>query len=455
MPPETSINQNAFVPGEILVLTRESNLSDEELISSIKSSSQIFISSVEKLHNFNLEKSAAPHGKRFLTLKFDEKTDPQIVADSIKNNPSVLFAEPNFIGVLAMIPGDPIFPFQWGLRNDGSRPSSTYDADIDAPETWDIELGASSIIIAFLDTGIDLNHEDLATKILPGWDPLFNDFIPEDVDGHGTWVTGVAAAITNNGLGVAGTCPNCMILPIKVGQPNTNLNATYKALEFAVGNPQGIEGIPPNPYFADVINMSIAFTSHSALLQQGILDAYNAGAVLVAAAGNNNYSFYTYPAAYNEVIAVAATDENDAKAGFSNYGTWVDIAAPGVFISTTDLNNGYTGPSGTSLSAPMVAGVIGLILSRPNAVLTASQIRQALIDTSDPVTGFPAIGGGRVNAYNALTTNIAPVINSVGNKTTQEMRWLTIDLSATDGNGDALTFSTDAASVLPSQFSFN
>ncbi len=461
LPPQIQINENPFVPGELLVLTRESNLSDEELISSIKASSPVSIDSVEKLHNNNLEKSISPHGKRFLTLKFDEKTDPQLVADSVKNNPFVFIAEPNFIGVLAMMPEDPYFTTQWGLHNTGQAEGWTPDADIDAPEALDIETGNSSTVIAIIDTGVESTHEDLVGKLLPGWDALYNDFTPEDDYGHGTGVAGIAGAATNNGLGIAGTCPNCMILPIKAGWRGTtgqgamSLSAVYSALEFAVNNPTGMVGIPENPNFSDVILVSAAFTSNYSLLLQGVTDAYNAGAVLIAAAGNYNNSTYVYPAAHNEVIAVAATDWTDTKTSFSNYGTWVDVAAPGDGISMPYLNNSYVGGSGTSFSTPIVAGVIGLMLSRPNAVLAASQIRQALIDTSDPVTGFPAIEGGRINAYNALTTNIAPVMASIGNKSTQEAQWLTIDLSATDGNGDTLTYSTDAVSVLPSQFSFD
>jgi len=451
--------ESDFVRGEVLILTRETNLSDEELISNIKFSSPVPIQSVEKLHNSDFQKRSEPYGKRFLTLKFDKEINPLLVADAVRKSNFVLIAEPNFLGFAAMMPNDPTFPVQWGLHNIGQW-GGTPDADIDAPEAWDIESGTSSVVVALIDTGVDLDHEDLVAKILPSWDAVHDDFIPEDDHGHGTWVTGVAGASTNNSRGVAGTCPDCMLLPVKGGvnyngQPAFSVSAVYKALEFAVNNPGGVAGVPPNPYVADVISMSFVFTSDSSLLHQGITDAYNAGAILVAGAGNNNNSSFKYPAAYDEVIAVAATDRNDNKASFSNYGNWVDVAAPGVEIYTTGLNDSYTGPSGTSLSTPFVAGVAALMLSRPNAVLTASQIREALIDTSDPVTGFPVIVGGRINAEQALSVNITPFMYPLEDKLITERQLLVIDVNAGDGNGDPLTYSTDASGVLPSSFSFN
>lgn len=412
-PGKSQIGDN-FVPGEIVVLTKESDLGDDELIAALLSSSPAPIRSIEKLHKYDLERSATPHGKRLFTLKFNEKINPHFVADSIKLNSLVLIAEPNYIGVGEMIPNDELFvPAQWGLDNTGQF-GGTPDADIDAPEAWDMEIGSSSIIIAIIDTGADLDHEDLVAKILPSWDAVQNDFVPEDDHGHGTLSAGVAAASTNNGHGVAGTCPECMLLPVRAGFNNNGTAYFYavdvfEALEFAVNNPGNIEGIPENPNVADVISMSFGSASPNAYFQRGVDDAYAAGAVLTAAAGNENTSNPRYPAAYDKVIAVAATDGNDARASFSNYGSWVDVAAPGVNIFTTYWNNDYSGPSGTSLSVPFVAGTIGLMLGKKNTHLNQELIRQILITSSDPVTGFPAIMGGRINAENALIkTPVSP-----------------------------------------------
>lgn len=456
---EVISNDSKSVPGEVLVLTKASNLSNDELISSITDSSQVLINSVEKLHKNNIQKSDTIYGKRLLTLKFDEKIDPQIVADSVKNNSNVLIAEPNFLYYLTFSPNDTGFFGQWGLKNTGQF-NGTSGADIDAVRAWDISTGTPSTVIAVIDTGIDSDHPDLVNKILPGWDVIPNDFIPEDDFGHGTQMAGVVGAETNNALGMAGTCPNCRILPIKANIAGSNVMdaySVYLALEFAVNNPTSIQGIPANPYFADVISMSFGSFTPSSFIRQGIVDAYNAGAILVAGAGNNNNSSYFYPAAYNEVIAVGGTDVNDAKSSDSNYGSWVDVAAPGVSIYTTNFSTStlYVWGSGTSFSSPFVAGTIGLMLSKSTTPIPAAEARQILIDTSEPVTGFPSITGGRINAYQALLANILPVMDPISSTSVEEGRLLTIDVNAQDGNGDSLTYSTNASSVLPSAFTFN
>jgi len=436
-----------YVPGQVVVLIKENRLGDTQIENMLRQASPVSINSIDKLHKYDLKSSPRNHGKRMFTLNFNENINPKYVSDIISKNSLVLIAEPEYIGYLTSIPNDPLFSDQWGLHNTGQN-GGTPDADIDAPEAWDLETGSEDIIISIIDTGADLDHEDLVDKLLPGWDAKDLDNDPEDTYGHGTRVTGIAAASTNNNLGIAGTCNNCMILPVRAGASGVTQGNLFLGLEYSVGNPAEIEGIPENPNIAKVISMSLAFDTLGSYLLQGIQDAHTEGAILIAGAGNDNSNQEKYPAAMQEVIAVAATDENDVKTTFSSYGTWVDIAAPGIRITTTDLNNdyiySYQGLSGTSLSTPFVSGLVGLMLSK-NPDLTQEQVRQILIDTSDPVTGFPEIIGGRINAYQALLAtpepNYAPDLFPIDDIIVDETEPVIIIAEAIDPNNDEIIFS--------------
>jgi thermitase len=349
------------------------------------------------------------------------------------------------------MPNDSLFSEQW------------YLPQIEAPHAWDISKGETNVVVAVLDTGVDLDHEDLHARLLSSWDAVDSDSIPEDVQGHGTSTTGVACASTDNGLGVAGVDHQSRVLHVRCGDENNEFSSSdvFQALEYCIGNPRDIAGIPNNTNLADVISMSFAFGSSSSFLLWGTEDAYHVGAVLVASAGNDDGGVERWPAAYDHVIAVAATDPDDERVtpeeyGWgSNYGDWVDVAAPGVNIKTTFLNNGYTSFAGTSASCPMAAGVVGLMLSR-NRDLSFEALRQVLIDTSDPVTGFPAIVGGRINAYQALLAiNRDPELTPLPDYVLPEDSLLVIDLDASDADGDSIEYGTNAAEVLPSVYVFD
>jgi thermitase len=286
-------------------------------------------------------------------------------------------------------------------------------------------MGNESVVIAIIDSGLDLDHPEFAGKVLPGYDFVncegegggctgqyqcdpaedcnVEDDNLEDFAGHGTLVTGVAGAATNNWLGIAGTCPNCKILPVRAcykgtsGEVYCRLSDINEAIRYAVDN-HVMPGIPNNNNVADIISMSFA-GEYSGSVENSLLIAYGTGANLVAAAGNYNNNIERYPAAHEFVIGVGATNQNDVRAGFSNYGSWVDVAAPGVDIMTTSIG-GYASAEGTSLSAPFVSGLVGLMLSA-NPSLTQEEIQQKLVTTADSTTGFePPIG--RINAYKAL-----------------------------------------------------
>jgi len=296
----------------------------------------------------------------------------------------VEFAEPDYIATAFYLPNDPGYANQWALPK------------IQAPQAWDLSRGSSTLRIAILDTGIDQDHEDLHTKIVANRNFTTSRTV-DDRYGHGTHVAGSAAAVTDNGRGVAGVGFTTSLMNVKVLGDNGSGQYSWIA--------NGIIWAADNG--AHVINMSLGGTSASSTLESAVKYAWDKGVVLVAAAGNENTSAPTYPAYYAECIAVAATDENDAKASFSNYGAWVDIAAPGVSIYSTLPNHpnrigvrNYGSLSGTSMAAPHVAGVAALVKAR-YPTWTNAQIRDRLLASVDPTTGFsPALG--RINAYKAV-----------------------------------------------------
>jgi len=378
------------------------------------------VKSVEKL----LEHDEVSSLSNVYLLKFHNKNDIFSIATKYAENPNIEYAEPNYLYHLCsstrrswqsvqeistspssnFIPDDPLFNQQWFLNQFS-------DCDIDAPEAWDIETGDPDIVIAVVDTGVDYNHEDLADNIwtnpgeipnnwkdddnngyiddIHGWDFHDKDNSPMDYHGHGTHCSGIISAVTNNGIGVAGIASNCKIMPVRVGN---NLVWVWNVLA-------GIEYAAYNG--ADIISMSLG---NYALLdsEKDALDyAYNQGSVLVAAAGNDDNSLEHYPAAYDNVIAVAATDQNDNRAYFSNHGLWVDVGAPGYEILSTIPGNIYEKYSGTSMACPVVSGIVGLLLSnKPD--LTQKEIKTIISNAVDIVNSLKYIGLGRINAYKAL-----------------------------------------------------
>jgi len=254
-------------------------------------------------------------------------------------------------------------------------------------------------------------------------------------------MAGIIAAQTNNGIGVAGTCPNCKIVPIKAANSLGQLSSydVYQALQYAM-NLHTLEGIPENLHPAQIISMSFTFAYSDEFLSLAVQEAHNAGAILVAAAGNDGTDQMKYPAAYPEVIAVAMTNQNDARVSTSNYGSWVDIAAPGIAIWSTNYYNGYLSSTGTSASAAMVSGLVGLMLSR-NPSLDDIEVLQILQDTAAPVTGFPAIGGGRIDAFHSLIqSHDSPILLHLDNIIVSEASTVSIIAQGIDPTNDQLTF---------------
>ncbi len=271
---------------------------------------------------------------------------------------------------------------------------------ISAPAAWDITTGSASVTVAVVDTGVYAAHPDLRQNMLAGANFVDGTNDASDDEGHGTHTAGIIAAIGNNRRGVAGVCWQCKILPVKALDDRGAGSAVDVSAGIRYAADRG----------AKVINLSLGGENDSRLLHDSIIYATSRGALVIVAAGNEALSGnpVEYPAAYNEVIAVGATDYNDAHASFSNYGDYLDIAAPGVDIGSTIWFNGesepYASASGTSEAAPFVGGVAALVWS-VNPSLSNQQVRQILLSTADDL-GAPGrdayFGAGRVNAYRAV-----------------------------------------------------
>ncbi len=483
----SSMDETPYIEGQLLVKFKSG-------VSSAESSSAIQSTGASVARSFNI----VPE------LKLIKLPDGMSVSDAViqyMSDPNVEYAEPNYIMQLFAIPNDTYFHQQWALDNQGAHFGGSVDADIDAPEAWDIFTGTADTVMAIIDSGINYNHEDLVGSIwqnedeglgdansdgCPGvcgidddgdtlidensaglqpWEPgyindLVNDddengyiddligwdFVGSDITapvedpdpmdelGHGTHVAGIVAGRGNNNTGIAGVNWRASLMALKVGDSTGGIatSAAVDAIDYAVANN------------ASVINASFGGSTFSSSMFDAISTANDTGVLFVAAAGNgggvfcndgvanNNDLSSCYPASYNlsNIISVAATDQNDWRVSFSNYGPkTVHLAAPGVYnFSTVLLDTDYgvlDFMSGTSMAAPHVTGVAGL-LKGFYPTFTNSQIRSIILDTVEVKTDL--IGwvqkNGRLNAYTAIAYLLAP-----------------IDLSATGSTSTSITLS--------------
>lgn len=274
---------------------------------------------------------------------------------------------------------------------------STYQWNLPAIATeqgWNLSKGNEDVIVAVVDTGVQINHPDLQGKLLTGYNAISNSSTPEDDVGHGTHVAGIIGALVNNGEGVAGISWYNKILPVKA-LDNSGAGTTYSVAE-------GIIWAADNG--AKVINLSLGNYADSQFLHDAIKYAYDRDIVLVSAAGNDNTERPGYPAAYPEVIAVAATNANHEKASFSNYGDYIDVAAPGESIASTYPDSQYAALSGTSMASPHVAALAGLVRSL-NPDLSNKEVMELLTENAADL-GTPGydnyFGWGQVDIYKTL-----------------------------------------------------
>ncbi len=346
--------------------------------------------------------------------------NPATVAASLNKLPDVLYAEPNYILRAQAIPNDARFGELYGMHNTGQSGGAA-DADIDAPEGWDLAglgafPGAGGVKVGIVDTGIDRNHEDLAGKTVdcaattPGLIIIGGDPNPVESRGctddndHGTHVAGTIAGKANNVVGVAGVAFNatfgiCKALHGAAGSGSTAAVANCITYLHNKGN--------------KVISMSLGGGA-STTLQSAVTNAYKNGAangsVLVAAAGNDGNSTVNYPAGYAEVVSVAATDNRDARASFSNANADVEVSAPGVNTLSAKRGGGYVAFSGTSMATPHASGVAA-VLWQLNPGQTAAGIRSLLTSRVDDLGAAgrdTSFGFGRVNLCKAAGGGPAP-----------------------------------------------
>ena len=339
----------------------------------------------------------------------------------LNRDPNIEYAEPNsIVSITETVPNDPLFDELYGLNNTGQT-GGTADADIDSPEAWNLQTGSSDTVIGVIDTGVDYTHPDLDDNMWTnpgeirdngidddgngfvddffGYDFANDDGDPFDDNSHGTHVAGTIAAEGNNGTGVSGSSWDGQIMGLKflsAGGSGFTFNA-IQAVEYAT-----MMG-------ADLTNNSWGGGGFSQGLEDAIAAAGEANQLFVASAGNDSQNTDIspqYPAAYDldNIISVAATDDNDNLAGFSNFGSeTVDLGAPGVDTLSTIPGDDYGFKSGTSMASPHVAGVVSLLLAEDPS-LTPEEAKEIILAGVDPVADLEGntASGGRLNAFNSL-----------------------------------------------------
>jgi len=427
-----------YVPGEIIVKFKPEVTKNA-------------VSALARSRGASVERKLRLRNRNVHLLKVPSHINEINFIRQLEKNPNVIYAERNaYVDFMnQLVPDDPNYGQQWALNNigqfypihGGNDANGTNGADIDAPEGWsDVNdvfgrIGDLNIVIAIVDSGVDMNHPDLANIIwvntgeipdngidddnnvfvddVHGWDFDANDNNPQDEFGHGTHCAGIAAADTNNNTCVAGVAWGCAIMPVRVAM---TIDSIVEGIEYAADNG------------ASVISLSLG-SPPSQTLGDAVSSAYDANCVVVAAAGNFGDAMPVYPASFPEVISVSATDSNDELASFSSFGKNIDVAAPGVDILSLratgtdayiEFREDYTPgdafypyddenatmyiASGTSCACPHVAGLVALCrFVDPN--LMPDEIKWLICNSSDDLgaNGWDKYYGyGRINAYKAV-----------------------------------------------------
>ncbi|MBN1637822.1 MAG: S8 family serine peptidase [Ignavibacteriales bacterium] len=368
---------------------------------------------------------------------FVEDSYAETFLESVRNDPMIEYIQRPVIYKLDILPNDSLLDNQWGLFR------------VNAPQAWDITKGDSNIIIVIIDTGIDYEHPDLKNNLyinkledlnnngildafdlngvdddgngfiddVCGWDftdrhgfpfdSVSGDYLdwdnnPYDDHGHGTYVAGIVGAEFNNRIGISGLAPHCKIMNLRAFDPEGSgeEDDVASAILYAV------------EVGAKVINMSFGDNSFSFVMKDIIEYAHSKGVTLIASAGNSNSNQPHYPSGYNQVISVGSSSEYDSRASFSNYGSTLDLLAPGTNILSTQKGNRYTTGQGTSASAPFVSATAGLLLSIV-PTLTNEEIKQIIKTNADDI-GIPGwdenSGSGILNVYKAITSIVPSII---------------------------------------------
>lgn len=337
-----------------------------------------------------LDKELKVHGGRRIehlkpldihVIELPGNANEQAIAKLLAKNPRFKFAELDLVVQPNLTTNDPATGSAWHL------------AKVGAPAAWDYSVG-KSVTIAILDTGVNGAHPDLAANIVPGWNIYDNNNNTADVYGHGTAVAGVAAGVGNNLIGAAGLAWQSRILPVRVSALDGTASYSNMAKGITWAADQG----------AKVANLSYQNVAGSATISSAASYLRNKGGVLVVCAGNSG-TLLSYAADAN-ITAVSSTNSDDTFSGFSSFGAFVDIAAPGNGIYTTDSGGGYSTWAGTSFSSPVVAGVYALMIAS-NPLLTPASLDTAILSTARDLgtAGRDSyFGAGRVDAGRAVAT---------------------------------------------------
>lgn len=459
--PESNADQN-YVEGEVIVKYKD------KLIDLEKKQGRVSADKIDQKHD--LEKIDVIPENNLRLLKSDDESTEKLI-QQLENDPAIEFAEPNFRKTPSSTTNDAFFSSQWGLNNTGQLVqgvNGTLDADIDAPEAWDLEQTGitNDALVAVIDTGVRYDHEDLAANMwngagckddlnvtIPGgcpkhgWNYADNNDDPMDVDlpgepgtgGHGSHLAGIIGATSNNGTGISGISHfnHLKIMAVRFGFDTIS---EIKAINFAKNNG------------AKVINASFVGDNYSQA-EKNAIDGFNG--LLITAAGNggndsvsdNNESTPVYPCNYSSanIICVTATNSSDQLASFGNYGTTsVDLAAPGKdLLSTYNTSNAsYVFMSGTSMATPITVGTAGLIYAK-NPTLSIQSVKNILINSGDYKSQLAdkTVSGRRLNLQNALAmfsdatapvrANGSPINGSFSSDTSQITLSLSTDEVAT------------------------
>lgn len=319
-------------------------------------------------------------------LENDQSNSKEQLAQTLSTNKSSILSA-------ATVFNDPDIKLQYGLDN------------MEAEKAWKITQGSESVVIAVVDTGADYNHPDLKDNLVQGFTTVSGTTLPIDDNGHGTHVSGIIVALSNNEKGGVGIAPKCKVMPIKA------LSAKGEGTDSDIA--EGI--IWAVDHGAKIISMSLGGPEEGKTLENAMKYAYNSNVLMVAAMGNNGKKMKNYPASYKNVIAVGATNQKNEVASFSNFGEWISVSAPGfkiystfpsykVDLSKLNLPPNYAVLSGTSMATPFVSGVAGLILSK-NPNLNRSEVRKKIEKSCLDIDkkGFDENSGyGVVSAFKAL-----------------------------------------------------
>lgn len=365
-----------------------------------------FKDNAPKIKNYHVEDTSVGGDRSLVSLDVPGGKTIHTALKEMNARKDVEYAEPDYQIKLNSVPNDPLYAKQW------------YHKVIHTDQAWELTKGSEATVVAVIDDGIDVSHPDLQGRITAPFDIVGNTDKTIPAGEHGTHVAGIIAASADNGAGGSGIAPDVKIMPINIfgtdsyGHEAADTSDVIDAIHYAVD------------HGAKIISMSLGEYEKSTALDEAVQDAYKKGVLIIAAAGNDHTSFPNYPAAYDHVISVTSTNSNDRISSFSNYGSTIDLAAPGNNILSTLPGNRYGYLSGTSMAVPMVSGVAALVWSK-NPSMTNAQVADDLFQSAVDLgtSGKDTVyGWGRIDAAKALEvktlTPPAPEVQPLTDKDT-------------------------------------